>query len=117
MCDEVSSELCVTGEYYSDRTVSGRRAALVSSDLCVSGEYNSDEIAGGAVGLRVEAGEGGAGGPLGAEGEVGRLDGTAARALGEVVEGGDGDDPAGARIGVSGDVHGLRAEGGLGGRR
>ena len=41
--------------------------------------------------------------------EVGALDGLARRALDEVVEGGDGDDPAGAVVDAGGDVGGVRA--------
>ena len=57
-----------------------------------------------------------AGGLGQAEGQVGALDRLTRRALDEVVERGEGDDPAGALVGVRGDVRDVRAEGGLGRR-
>ena len=52
-----------------------------------------------------------------AEEEVGVLEGLAGGALHEVVLGGDGQDGVGAGVEADGDVHGVPAGGGLGGRR
>ena len=61
--------------------------------------------------------DGEAGGLGEVEQEVGALHGGARRALGEVVDGGDGHDPAGALVVAGRDVGAVRAERGLGGRR
>src|SRR5690554_4509131 len=68
-------------------------------------------------GSGVERDEREAGGLVEAAHEVRTLDGLPRRPLDEVVDGGEDDEPTGARIDPGGDLRGVRPEGGLGGGR
>ena len=89
----------LAGEAPDVRQRLDQRRRLLGGDLDHSVAHGHGDQPTGQAGRLVEA-----------ERDVGGLHGAAAGALGEVVEGGDRDHGAGARVVARGDVHRVRAE-------